>query len=711
MKIIRTATVGMSLDIFCRGLLSELRAEGHDIIALSSPDDALQALGQREGVRTIGIEMARHISPLRDLLSLWQLWRILRRERPDMVHSMTPKAGLLSMIAARLAGVPLRVHTFTGLVWPTERGLKRLILQTTDRLTCLCASHVIPEGQGVMHDLQGTITHKPMRVLGYGNVRGVDMTYYQRQHAEHLDNPELPAPLNALPPLERPIFLFVGRILADKGVRELAEAFERLQRGTLLLVGPTEESLPLPENEHIIKVGMQADVRPWMERSDVLVLPSYREGFPNVVLEAGAMEMPCIVTDINGSREIILEGETGLIVPARSADHLLQAMQWMADHPEERKAMGRKARQHVGQHWELSYVRQCLKDYYRELESLTRADALHTHFLALLRIALGTQTELPRPLTPAEWMGVYNIARSQWLVGVMMEGIERLPEDMRPPEGLRLDWIGQALYIEQCNHLMTHVASTLPGLQLKGQAVAQFYPRPERRQCGDIDIWMPEGREAALRWAHEHLQECEMPNAFHISCPDYHGVPVEVHWTPTIMHNPWLNRRLQHYYRQLAEQPMGSGRSIAEQPVVYLLHHAFNHLLTEGLGLRQLVDLYWVLQHPECVPEDIAEQLRQLHLTRFMAAVGHILTQHLGLPAQRLPIAPNPSLGEKLLQEVIEDGDLGMGRDHPRGIRLLYRRLSTVVCHLRYAPAEVMFIPLISTLSGLKRAYNLQKTR
>lgn len=336
---------------------------------------------------------------------------------------------------------------------------------------------------------------------------------------------------------------------------------------------------------------------------------------------------------------------------------------------------------------------------------------LHAPFLSLLRIALGTQTELPRPLTATEWLGIYNMARVQWLVGVLMDGIERLPENMRPPEGLRLDWIGQALYIEQCNHLMTHVASTLPGLQLKGQAVAQFYPRPERRQCGDIDIWMPEGREAALRWAHEHLQECEMPNAFHISCPDYHGVPVEVHWTPTIMHNPWLNRRLQHYYRQLAEQPVGSGRSITEQPVVYLLHHAFNHLLTEGLGLRQLVDLYWVLQHPECVPEDIAEQLRQLHLTRFMAAVGHILTQHLGLPAQRLPIAPNPSLGEKLLQEVIEDGDLGMGRDHPRGIRLLYRRLSTVVCHLRYAPAEVMFIPLISTLSGLKRAYNLQKTR
>ncbi|MCQ2266415.1 MAG: glycosyltransferase family 4 protein [Bacteroidaceae bacterium] len=373
MKIIRTATIGMSLDIFCRGLLRELSEEGHDIVALSSPDSDLHSLGEREGVRTIGVEMARQISPWSDLRSLWKLWRVFRRERPDMVHSMTPKAGLLSMIAARLAGVPLRVHTFTGLVWPTERGLKRLILQTTDRLTCLCATHIIPEGQGVMHDLQREITHKPMRVLGYGNVRGVDMEYYQPRNieqpgnADSIDNLEH---LENLAPLNHPVFLFVGRILPDKGVRELVEAFLRLRRGTLLLVGPTEQALPLPENERIIQVGMQADVRPWMEMADVLVLPSYREGFPNVVLEAGAMELPCIVTDINGSREIVVEGETGLIVPARSADHLLQAMQWMADHPEERRAMGRKARPHIAKHWEQSYVRQCLKDYYVDLCTL-----------------------------------------------------------------------------------------------------------------------------------------------------------------------------------------------------------------------------------------------------------------------------------------------------------------------------------------------------
>lgn len=377
MKIIRTATIGMSLDIFCRGLLTELRKDGHDVVALSSPDADLQTLGQRECVRTIGVTMARQISPLSDIRSLWKLWRVFRRERPDMVHSMTPKAGLLSMIAAALAHVPVRVHTFTGLVWPTSHGLKRRILMTTDWLTCQCATHVVPEGEGVMNDLrQGGITRKPMKVLGYGNVRGVDLDHYSRRG--------LPAPI-ALANEEAacPVFLFVGRLVGDKGVNELVGAFHRLGRGILLLVGPEEADLdpltpttlatlkelsgtPPLRNGQIYCAGMQTDVRPWMEMADVLILPSYREGFPNVVIEAGAMQLPTIVTDINGSREIVVPA-TGRIVPPRSEDALLEAMVWMADHPDERRQMGQAARVRVEERWDQHYVRQCLKQYYEEI--------------------------------------------------------------------------------------------------------------------------------------------------------------------------------------------------------------------------------------------------------------------------------------------------------------------------------------------------------
>ena len=164
-RIVRAATIGLSLNAFCRGLLRELTEEGYEVVALSSSDADLRQVGEREGVRTIGVPMERRISPLKDLVSLVRLIRVLRKEKPDMVHSMTPKAGLLCMMAAKMAGVPVRVHTFTGLVWPTSTGLIRQILIWTDKLTCACATHVIPEGEGVKQDLQRCITRKPLKVL------------------------------------------------------------------------------------------------------------------------------------------------------------------------------------------------------------------------------------------------------------------------------------------------------------------------------------------------------------------------------------------------------------------------------------------------------------------------------------------------------------------------------------------------------------------
>ena len=367
-KIIRAATIGMSLNIFCKGLLRELKSEGYDVVALSSPDEDLKELGKREGVRTIGVQMERHVSPWKDLVALVKLTRVLREEKPDMVHSMTPKAGLLCMMAAKIAGVPVRLHTFTGLVWPTATGFSRKILMMTDRITCACATHIVPEGEGVKQDLQRCITKKPMKVLGYGNVRGVDMDYWKRKNCR----------------VKRDIFtfVFVGRIVRDKGINELVAAFVKLNQLynniRLLLVGPYEENLDpvLPKIKRLIDtcesieaVGSQKDVRPFYEQSDVLVFPSYREGFPNVVIEAGAMGLPSIVTDINGSREIIENGKNGLIVPPCDEQALFDAMKWMIEHPEEREKMAETTRPMVASHYEQGFVRQCLKDYYKEILS------------------------------------------------------------------------------------------------------------------------------------------------------------------------------------------------------------------------------------------------------------------------------------------------------------------------------------------------------
>lgn len=367
MKIIRSSTVPQSLDTFCRGILKEL-AQEYEVVAVSSPGEALERVRQREGVKTIAVPMERHISLLKDLKSLWRMWRVLRKERPDIIHSITPKAGLMSMVGGWLAGVPVRVHTFTGLVWPTATGLKRRVLMATDWLTCACATHVIPEGEGVKNDLlKHNITHKPIKVLGYGNIRGIDMSHFNpadfnREHHGGFT------------------FVFVGRIVRDKGINELVAAFDKLHKEhpevRLVLVGDREGNLDpvAPETidrinrgDGIEAVGKQSDVRPFYAQADALVFPSYREGFPNVVIEAGAMGLPSIVTDINGSREIIIDGQNGIIVPSKNEEALYQAMKHFLEHPEEVAEMAAKARPLIASRYEQSYVRQCLYDFYHEI--------------------------------------------------------------------------------------------------------------------------------------------------------------------------------------------------------------------------------------------------------------------------------------------------------------------------------------------------------
>lgn len=364
-KIIRATTVPQSLTSFCKGMLRELSDE-YEVIALSSSGKSLEKVSLQEGVRTIEVPMQRHISLGSDLRSLWRMWKVLRKEKPAMVHSMTPKAGLICMMAGWLARVPRRVHTFTGLVWPTATGIKRRILMATDWLTCACATHVIPEGEGVKNDLlTHHITRKPIKVLGYGNVRGIDLNYYQPQGKKQHQGFT---------------FVFVGRIVRDKGINELVAAFDRLHNEfndvRLVLVGRREDDLDpvLPETlerinrgEGIEAVGNQSDVRPFYNDADALVFPSYREGFPNVVIEAGAMGLPSIVTDINGSREIIIDGENGVIIPSKDQEALYQAMKDFVEHPDAVAAMAFKARELVASRFEQGYVRQCLYDFYHQI--------------------------------------------------------------------------------------------------------------------------------------------------------------------------------------------------------------------------------------------------------------------------------------------------------------------------------------------------------
>ena len=372
-KIIRACTVPMSV-IFVTGMLPELQ-ERYEVVLLSSPGYELDEAEENFGVRGVRVPMERHISFGRDLISLCRLACVFLREKPAMVHSMTPKAGLLCMIAARLTRVPVRVHTFTGLVFPTATGLKRKILMLTDRLTCACATHVIPEGEGVKNDLlRNGITKKPMKVLGYGNVRGIDMVRYDRR-------PEVMALAQEIRKDDVFTFVFVGRIVRDKGINELCQAMALLSGIApvrLLMVGPYEDDLDpisqpskdvIENNPSIEYLGSKYgdELLACYAAADCFVFPSYREGFPNTVLEAGAMGLPSIVTDINGSREIIVQGENGVVIPPKDANALYQAMLDMIRYKAARERMAANARKMIASRFEQGFVRKCLLDYYDEI--------------------------------------------------------------------------------------------------------------------------------------------------------------------------------------------------------------------------------------------------------------------------------------------------------------------------------------------------------
>lgn len=383
-KIIRAVTVSQSIEFFDE-VMRRLRGDGYEMVALTSSGPELDEL-KKEGFRCIEVEMERRISPLKDMKSLIRMIHVLHKEKPYMIHSMTPKAGLLCMMAGWLTGVPVRVHTFTGLVWPTSTGLMRKILMTTDKILCACATHIIPEGQGVMADLRiGGITKKPMKVLGYGNVRGVDMERFNpKRFASELNTNDTNLTNNDNSrSKDRPFtFVFVGRIVGDKGINELVEAFtmlnEKYENTKLVLVGSFEKELDpvseltanrIEENPAIAAVGSKSGDDLLMEyvKADCHVMPSYREGFPNTVLEAGAMGKPQIVTDINGSREIVTNEENGLVVPPKDSKALLEAMERILIDGVLCEKMKHNARPMIDSRFEKGFVQACLIDFYKEI--------------------------------------------------------------------------------------------------------------------------------------------------------------------------------------------------------------------------------------------------------------------------------------------------------------------------------------------------------
>lgn len=382
-KIVRITTVPLSLE---KLLEKQLRfmSNYYEVIAVSSDGERLRKVGIAEGVRTHEVGLTRKITPLQDLKAVWQLYRFLKKERPFIVHSHTPKAGIVGMLAAKLAGVPHRLHTVAGLPLLETTGIKRTILTAVERLTYSCATKVYPNSKGLQQIiLQGKFcSASKLNVIGEGSSNGIDTEHFSRKSISKAEIESLKAKLNITQ--DDFVFVFVGRIVGDKGINELVNAFDKISSETsnvkLLLVGPYEEDLdPLSEltlkrireNENILSVGYQQEVRLFLAVSHCLVFPSYREGFPNVVMQAGAMELPGIVTDINGCNEIISHEKNGLIVPVKSAEALYLALHRILSDKELYLRLQQHAREAITSRFEQNVIWEALLAEYQKLEDVS----------------------------------------------------------------------------------------------------------------------------------------------------------------------------------------------------------------------------------------------------------------------------------------------------------------------------------------------------
>ena len=383
-KLIRITTVPLSLKVLLKGQLRFMASNGFDVKGVSSEGEELREVHENEGIAVEATTMSRKITPFQDLKSLWEMWNFLRKEKPQIVHTHTPKAGIIGMLAARLAGVPHRLHTVAGLPLMEATGTKRKILNFVEKLTYSSATRVYPNSKG-LYDfiLQNNFTQSnKLKIIANGSSNGIDTAFFSPDQVTEIERVTLREKLNIQP--DDFVFVFVGRIVSDKGINELIKAFSELQAAEnnelmgikLLLVGGLENDLdPLnPEtlaeinqNKDIISVGFQQDVRSFFAIADALVFPSYREGFPNVVMQAGAMGLPSIVSDINGCNEIIIEGENGLIIPSKNVEKLKEKMLTLAKDKNLYTKLKGNSRRMIENRYEQSVVWNALLEEYEGL--------------------------------------------------------------------------------------------------------------------------------------------------------------------------------------------------------------------------------------------------------------------------------------------------------------------------------------------------------
>lgn len=379
-KLIRITTVPISLDKLLVGQLQFMNTY-YEVIATSSEKEYLKRVGEKEKVSTFHLEMTREITPTQDFLAVIKLYRFLKINKPLIVHTHTPKAGIVGMLASKMASVPHRLHTVAGLPLLETKGFKRKLLDFVEKLTYRCATKVYPNSHGLLAIITKSkyCSVAKLKVIANGSSNGIDTEYFNPNLFSTDQNLELKKEL-ALTTSDF-VFVFVGRLVTDKGINEMVAAFKLINKkypnAKLLLVGDYETHLDplspltldqIQTNGAIITVGFQNDVRPYMSIADALVFPSYREGFPNVVMQAGAMSLPAIVSNINGCNEIIIEGENGTIIPVKNTSAIIEKMELFMTNENYFKKLKSNAREMIVSRYEQKLVWEAILQEYKNLD-------------------------------------------------------------------------------------------------------------------------------------------------------------------------------------------------------------------------------------------------------------------------------------------------------------------------------------------------------
>lgn len=343
---------------FLRGQLRFVQEAGYDVTVISSAGDELKSISESESVRAIALPLAREISPLKDLISLWYLWRLMLRLRPSITNVGTPKAGLLGGLAAFLAAVPCRIYTLHGLRCETAKGIKGQLLMSAEKLACSCAHQVISVSASLRKKAisLGLVSSKRIKVIDSGSC-GVDLSRFAINQSNYAYASGLRRQLGI--PQDAPVLGFVGRFTKDKGIAELLDAFTRLRIRfpslRLLLVGDFEEGDPpsqkvreqIETDHNIVNTGFLPNAAPYYSIMDVLALPTHREGFPTVVLEAHASGKPVVVTCATGAIDAVTDGVTGLVVPIGQSTALAEAIARLLDNPSLARTMAQAGQKRV----------------------------------------------------------------------------------------------------------------------------------------------------------------------------------------------------------------------------------------------------------------------------------------------------------------------------------------------------------------------------